>query len=610
MADVEAAPQVMEQVPAMNDQAVDVAVPDAESKLQPALNAATNTTTTESQDEPAAAPEAAPTEAKPVGSNTLFNKRYLGGYRDKRSGTEYYHAATQTMTPMERRKLRTVQGVGTLYHRDTQTKFIRHRLAQTKRETATQMEKRGVYLSPDGDYELTPQRYFSSEEKDALVLRSAIRIQCFFRRVIAKRRAAQLRELQETKRRVLQEKERRRAERSEKKRRKEIEQRVHPKTKKDFELLYSGLETWRAKETDRIHGEAQDDAERTHKMTELLNQEAVLIQKIEGLKVTAAEEREEKAITRKLNAMSGPKKWPLARGGFAMVETPSTLRAKDLSELYRALRKVPKSVDERLKVLVRLKYTVREFDHPLTRDIVNLVEREGDLLSRGRDESCLSGLRQRINSLFLQFMEVPEFNPEAAAFVSALVHGTDNDKATNTLYLCNGCCRYLASTQFYLSTERASSLKRCRACLDKSNVAINRNSDSEYTRIITKLRNTEAARSVLPKRQPIGDGETVAPVPPVAIVQQMNEAAVRYLIDITWNGQSALSGERDLARLVLTRWDPREAFAPWNCILLTEDEAETHERCGGSAVYGEEFVRKATARLQVARQKYQHLLGE
>lgn len=38
------------------------------------------------------------------------------------------------------------------------------------------------------------------------------------------------------------------------------------------------------------------------------------------------------------------------------------------------------------------------------------------MLNRGRSESSLAGLRKRLANLFLQFIETPEFNPEAARF--------------------------------------------------------------------------------------------------------------------------------------------------------------------------------------------------
>ncbi|CAM9766755.1 unnamed protein product, partial [Discosporangium mesarthrocarpum] len=85
--------------------------------------------------------------------------------------------------------------------------------------------------------------------------------------------------------------------------------------------------------------------------------------------------------------------------------------------LYEAIEAPLLSVEERLDVLLHLKWTVKEFDCRLTRDIVELVDREADLLARGRGEESLRGLRQRIRNLFLRFLETPDFNPEATRFL-------------------------------------------------------------------------------------------------------------------------------------------------------------------------------------------------
>lgn len=72
--------------------------------------------------------------------------------------------------------------------------------------------------------------------------------------------------------------------------------------------------------------------------------------------------------------------------------------------------------DERLDVLLHVKWTVKEFDCNLSREIVELIDREADMLNRGRNPKAMDGLRRRIANLFLQFIETPEFNPEATRY--------------------------------------------------------------------------------------------------------------------------------------------------------------------------------------------------
>merc|ERR1711903_263808 len=106
----------------------------------------------------------------------------------------------------------------------------------------------------------------------------------------------------------------------------------------------------------------------------------------------------------------------MSDGEVAEVHTPFTTRAKELLELHRGLNLPLLTIDERLDVLLHVKWTVKEFDCNLTREIVDLIDREADLLNRGRGEKSLDGLRRRLANLFLQFIETPEFNPEAMRF--------------------------------------------------------------------------------------------------------------------------------------------------------------------------------------------------
>lgn len=98
------------------------------------------------------------------------------------------------------------------------------------------------------------------------------------------------------------------------------------------------------------------------------------------------------------------------------IETAFIQRAKELTDLYNALIKQNVSTDDRLDILLHVKWTVKEFDCRLTREIVELIDREADLLQRRRLPNHLQGLRERIRSLFLVFIQTPEFNPEASRF--------------------------------------------------------------------------------------------------------------------------------------------------------------------------------------------------
>ena len=54
------------------------------------------------------------------------------------------------------------------------------------------------------------------------------------------------------------------------------------------------------------------------------------------------------------------------------------------------------------------------------------------------------------------------------------------------------------------------------------------------------------------------------------------DSDLRYLVENIWAGQSAMSAEKDLFELIVVRWDIKHPWSPWNCILLTDEEAQAH----------------------------------
>jgi hypothetical protein len=242
-------------------------------------------------------------------------------------------------------------------------------------------------------------------------------IQCRVRSWFARKRAFHLRKIRDDKDAELRRRQEELQQQEEAKRKVEIERRMHPKKQKDFDILYNELEAWRLNETKKI--KASNDLNTEEKklaLQQLLNKETKILQQIDRLKITASGKNKNEKISNFLRAMSDPKLWKRTDGRFTEVHTPFSTRAKELMDLYNGLRLPFLSTDERLDVLLHTKWTVKEFDCNLTREIVDLIDREADMLNRGRSESSLEGLRKRLSNLFLQFIETPEFNPEAARF--------------------------------------------------------------------------------------------------------------------------------------------------------------------------------------------------
>ncbi|XP_068703334.1 IQ motif and ubiquitin-like domain-containing protein [Montipora foliosa] len=509
-------------------------------------------------------------------------KPFLGGYRHRLTGAEFHNASAQTIP-----KIRVPSPVEK-FHRDTQTYKLRNRLQQTTNTTSTQMTKDGCYVSNVTDKILIPGKYVTAEQHHRRILKKVIILQTYWRRWLAKNYVQKLRE--DHKKRLeweRQEELRKQRERAERIKR-EWERRLNPKTKGDFDLLYAHLEKWRKEEMARID-ELHSGPERKAALVGLLEQEAYLIASIDRHKLAADDENKDKRIKGFLNKAAAPKQWKAYDGKITEMDTPYTIRAQELRDIYSTLSMKYLTQDERLDVLLTLKHTVKEHDCKLTQEIIELIDREADLLMRGVKETNLEGLRKRILTLFLQYCKTPLFNPQAAHLIKV---PQDPTVLRKNIYFCPSCNAYLPSTEFQLSSN-SRVVGRCRKCMKLDNDARLRHDYSEYRAMLKDLRRSEES---------FQDGSK--------IVYLLQEPDLRYLVENIWNSQSVLSAQEDLFDLVLVRWNKYEEWSPWNCVLLTKEEASAHAKLENvTEAYGRMFIGKILHKHVLARNYFSRLPG-
>jgi hypothetical protein len=335
---------------------------------------------------------------------------YLGGFRDVRTGIEYHHAYTQTEDLRPPKPPRAVQ-----FTRDTQTTSVVTRSCQTFREGVAQTRRPGFYEDTSRDVVLVPRPYFSAAELLLVRESKALVLQCHWRSYVARKTAAERRAKLDAERSLAQAAADTQRAAEERKIARDAERRLNPRSLDDFSILYDEVEAWRLAETDRIKREFAEDVKgQKAALAALLAKETALISTIERLRSAAGSANRDAQVVALLSSLAAPKVWELSGGADpATVHTPLTTRAAELKALFDELSSPSDDRDARTEVLLSVKYTVREFDCPLTREIVLLVDREVDLLGRGRPAATLDGLRKRLRTLFLTFCTTPEFNPAA-----------------------------------------------------------------------------------------------------------------------------------------------------------------------------------------------------
>lgn len=93
-----------------------------------------------------------------------------------------------------------------------------------------------------------------------------------------------------------------------------------------------------------------------------------------------------------------------------------------------------------------------------------------------------------------------------------------------------------------------------------------------------------------------------------ALAFMMQEHDIYHLVHHIWHGRSAVSKIKDLFLLRLVRYQKDVEWAPWNCILLTKDEADVHFRIHDLAiVYSKYLIKQINLAHQIARNYFKYV---
>jgi hypothetical protein len=362
---------------------------------------------------------------------TFSGKPYMGGLREKNSGVIFHHAVVQAAPP----PISKWANAPPRFSRDTQTPKPVTKSQQVKREGGAQTTRRDIHHDKAYERVVSVKPYFTSEMTLEKKTKHAIEIQTSWRGALARKRASELRQERALVAAELEAEAVRQYEADRAQQQADLARRMNPRSKEDFAILYDEVEAWRVAETNRInesyphtflpdhspdpHG--PNAAPRRAAHVALQAKECELVATIERLRLVAAKESNDLRAGTLLTKMSNPKPQPLTGkllGDTVIVETPFTQRALELKDLFVAISLPPsaQSSDQRLDAILNVKFTVKEFKCALTDEISLLIDREADLLSRGRPQSSMEGLRTRMKSLFSTFCEDPAYNPGAALF--------------------------------------------------------------------------------------------------------------------------------------------------------------------------------------------------
>ena len=169
---------------------------------------------------------------------------------------------------------------------------------------------------------LRPLPYFDSEQLAELRLEKAIDLQRYTRGWFARAIATALVHAQDEAFAQATAAEEAQRQQAEERHAQEVQRRMHPHAREDFDILYNELEAWRFQETRRINNENLAEHGRLEALAQVLLKEQKLLQTIDRLRLQANDENRDKRIRSTLQLMSSPKRWQMSDGEVAQVSMP------------------------------------------------------------------------------------------------------------------------------------------------------------------------------------------------------------------------------------------------------------------------------------------------
>nr|XP_033328950.1 IQ and ubiquitin-like domain-containing protein [Megalopta genalis] len=517
-----------------------------------------------------------------------IEKPYLGGWRHKATKLEYLNAESQT-------------GPRKMPFKDTCSKMTQYITVtdvetQTPCHHPTQMWRPDCFVSSETDEYVTSKPYETYEEMmarldhdgKARIIQRNWRIYLLMKYI--KEYARRYRELLENCR--LYDEERDMAYKN--RHRREILRRTNPRTRLDFDMLYDLVEQWRRDRIDcakkRFFKAARcaDGYLTVDKTVEMLN---AIDQKRVSVRADYRARKRVKFLTVNCESV----RWIGYKGKQTEMVTARNQRARELKAIYDSLTNYLVTCGKRTEILTMLRKSLELHNCVSAFNLFRLVEQELDYLARGMaTEMALDYHRERIVLAYLHFIRASH----SCCCVNDdedFCKDVDDEKLREPIEpktrLCKSCCKLHPCRKFTVH-GRMTKLSTCIGCtwLRERNIAhVNY---EPYVFLLNCVRSEEKERES-----------------PSAIAFMMQNHDMYHLVNNIWHGRSAVSENRDLFLLKMVRYNVGEPWSPWNCILLTSEEAEIHNRIEDlSTVYSRLLIEKIAINHQQGRNQFRHLM--
>uniref|UniRef100_A0A8D8TEM7 IQ and ubiquitin-like domain-containing protein n=3 Tax=Cacopsylla melanoneura TaxID=428564 RepID=A0A8D8TEM7_9HEMI len=507
-------------------------------------------------------------------------KPWLGGYRNKMTRTEYHHAETQTVYV----KNNQVQ----CNNQSAQTPVFPLKHTQSNTMITRRTQTRSRYIPDIGDVfkKASDKSYVTYDEwlNKYNIVDHVIKIQTWYRHIKMKKRQKNILEhlYEYTELQVHTKEElRKKLDRVDSADNNLIKKK--PSSRHDFDVLYMIIGKWWTNEMQRIR-DIPDETIRKNEHVKLLQKEIYYLSKLDRCRAECREKAEQKQLLCLLNKAAKPKKMITSNNKEVSISTIETQKATVLKNIYVKIIRRDVNTEERIEILneftdILLKCEGIEF----IENILALVRKEIDQMYVGVPKKNLEMTRNRIELLFSKFLNFPEYNKNSKAIRMSgrLRRGATPEER---YFTCSRCNRTLPASEYPAAAQK-SVHRICNSCEWVENVGSKRIDLKPYKQMLNTIQKRELDKNSTS-----------------SLCFGMQPSGMYYLVNVIWDGRSAITEASEISSLQCIRWDRTQDWSPWNCIVLTTQEAELHENINDvKEFYSADFITKVTLRHISAR---------
>ncbi|KAF6200426.1 hypothetical protein GE061_006729 [Apolygus lucorum] len=509
--------------------------------------------------------------------NEAFSRQYCGGYRNKKTGKVYYNAWSQTLCKVAKES--EMPGVPPIkyYTRETQTLLpLIDEGINTLVNKCTQMATTEVYIPNVTDKIVTSRHYypFDVARKTMTPFEAVLIIQRAWRTYIKMKRVREYFKAQADVRDAKSQFKGTSMQEFRKHQLTLLTKDSYPITRSDFYDLYSILGEWKKKQLDELMGHKMGFAYKAA-VADLQRQETRGLLSIEEHRLRAKTENLQRQDMMFLEGTARSRIRQYPKGNITIIDDLNIQRAREFKEMFASYKRSDVTKAERIEILTCIKHCLSKFEEvDMTMDLIELLDREVDFIMMGIEENKMTVLRKRFESLYINLVKNPEFNPQVKYYKKS-----SETTKKYAMYRCHGCRKVLYPSHLFMHL-RAPRFKFCASCNYMNQTATASTNLAPYKRLLTSLRNAEQEKCCRG-----------------ALSFLLQPWGMYFLVNVLWDGKSVISGSSYLPGLKVTRWLPDEEWSMWNMILLTELEAHKHEMLANPVeFYSKEFVLNVTNR--------------